>query len=122
MKAMLNSLVMLIAIASIPAFADFGTETKPRMASDVFNKMIESNNSARTELKKDIDDKTAALEEAEDVERAKVIDFVDVEVGVGFEDNHPVVSSPNGRKYQSVGEARVYKMNDEALQAHESGT
>lgn len=113
MKAMMKTLAVVIAAASVQAFADFGTQTKPRMSSDMFNKMIESNNNTRNELKKDIDGKTAAPDDGKllpvaDAERNEVIDFVDVEVGFDPENHHPIVSSPNGRKYQSVDAPVIY--------------
>jgi hypothetical protein len=74
--------------------------------------MIEDNNTAKEVIKKDIDLKAAALQkEQEDAERAKVIDFVDVEVGWG--EAPPIVD----RRYDSVGDARLYKMNEQDLES-----
>lgn len=105
----------MIASLSSAAFAE-STATKAALRVD-FNRMIEDNNTAKAEIKKDIDVKAQALHNASvDAERAKVIDFVDVEVGWG--EAPPIVD----RRYDSTGPARVYNMNEIDLENQESGS
>ncbi len=115
MKALIQIAALMIAGMSASAFAD-STVTKAALHVD-FNRMIEDNNIAKVEMKKDIDQKAQALQDASDkAEREKIIDFVDVEVGWG--EAPPIVD----RRYDSVGEARLYNMNDKDLESHESGS
>jgi hypothetical protein len=99
------SLVVLAMVAG-PALAEV-SETKPVTKID-FNGMIDANNQTRTEIKKNIDESSAedeALQERAD--KTKVIDFVDLEVGMDLnEDGAPVVQQrPVGdRRYNSVDE------------------
>lgn len=103
MKTQLMTLVIL-AFAAGPALAEV-SETKPVTKID-FNNMIDANNQTRTELKKNIDETSAAAAALEErAEKAKVIDFVDLEVGMDLnEDGAPVVEQrPVGdRRYNSV--------------------
>lgn len=111
--------LMLIAGLGFQAQAQFNEKKAPTRID--FNRMINDNNNTRSELKKDIDQKANAAASEEDdaqvaTDKKKVVDFVDVEVGWG--ENPPVVD----RRFDSVGEARPYKMNEEDLQPKESGS
>lgn len=98
-----------ILLFSVSAFAG-ETPTKQALQVD-FNRMIEDNNTSRAEMRKDINEKAQTAEQAKTkVDKSKVINFVDVEVGWG--EAPPVVD----RRYDSVGEARIYKMNEEDLE------
>jgi len=112
-----------IMIASLVVVAGYGlgaaadSIAKANTRID-FNRMIDDNNNTRKELKKDIDIKArqANLDESDARERAKVIDFVDVEVGWG--ESAPVVD----RRFDSIGEARPYVIDESSLATQESGT
>jgi|GEM_PF-1838046 len=99
------SLMILAAVGS-SAMAD-ASDAKTSTRID-FNRMIDDNNNTRSVLHKDIDQKAAAaaLDGDSDAERAKVVDFVDVEVGWG--ESAPVVD----RRFDSIGKARPYKMEE----------
>ena len=93
MNAKLYSLILTVAIsAGVAAHADVADQ-KTATRID-FNRMIDDNNTARAELKKNIDQNTLQAKE-EEAERIKVIKFTDVEVGWG-------VAPPVSRKYDSV--------------------
>jgi hypothetical protein len=108
--------LMVLAFLGSAAMAD-ASDAKTSTRID-FNRMIDDNNNARKVLHKDIDQKAAAAatDGESDAERAKVVDFVDVEVGWG--ESAPVVD----RRFDSIGAARPYKMNEEALETQDSGT
>ncbi len=103
MKAQMKiaSLLVLTLIGS-SAFAG-ASDLKTSTRID-FNKMINDNNNTRTTLHKDIDKQAsqAVLNGDSEAERAKVIDFVDVEVGWG--ESAPVVD----RRFDSIGAATPY--------------
>jgi hypothetical protein len=103
MKASLTIASLLLTF-SASAFAG-GTATKQALQVD-FNRMIEDNNAHQAEIRNDINAKAQALDEEQQAEKQKVINFVDVEVGWG--EAPPVVD----RRYDSVGEARIYKMSE----------
>lgn len=68
-----------------------------------FNKMIDENNVHRNELQDGL--KNASTQEPQrKMDRSKVIDFIDVEVGVG---QTPAVSD---RRFDSVGEPTVVQI------------
>ncbi len=100
MKAQLAILMILGLVGSV-ATAEV-SERKPVTKID-FNGMIDANEKTRGELKKTIDEdvREAALQEQAD--KAKVVDFVDLEVG--WEEGTPVVERPvSDRRYNSVDE------------------
>jgi hypothetical protein len=99
MKASVTIAGLLLTF-SASAFAG-GTATKQALQVD-FNRMIEDNNAHTAEIRNDINAKAQALDEAQKAEKQKVINFVDVEVGWG---EAPTVVD---RRYDSVGEARIY--------------
>ncbi|HMN68932.1 MAG TPA: hypothetical protein PKC28_10375 [Bdellovibrionales bacterium] len=109
MKAQVRTL--LLAIFSLSAVAATADEMPTKTATRIdFNRMIDENNSARTDLKKDIDQAAQDRQSptrGEPADRAKVIDFIDVEVGVG---EAPQTAD---RRFNSVNAARVYQMNEE---------
>ena len=112
MKVSMTIAALMLSTVSVSAFA--GGTTKQALQVD-FNRMIEDNNSHRAEMRKDINAKAHALDEAEHkAEKEKVINFVDVEVGWG--EAPPIVD----RRYDSVGEARVYNLNEGDLENHGS--
>lgn len=100
MKSKLAAL-LIASLTSGAAMAEV-SEHKPVTKID-FNGMIDANDKTRTELKKDLD---ATVEEAalqERADKAKVVDFVDLEVG--WEEGTPVVERPvSDRRYNSVDE------------------
>lgn len=103
--------VLVLAVVGTTAYAGGAADSKASTRID-FNRMIDDNNNARSALHKDVDHRAksaAALNGDSEAERAKVVDFVDVEVGWG--ESAPVVD----RRFDSIGEARPYKMNEEAL-------
>jgi hypothetical protein len=94
--------VMITAVISWGAQADDSIR-KPLTRID-FNKMIDESNTDKEQLHNQIpsapeEDSTAAAVKKND--KAKVMDFVDVEIGVG--EDRPVVD----RRFNSVGEAKV---------------
>jgi hypothetical protein len=101
---MLATIGKTLLVLGLVANAAMATE-KPATQVD-FNKMIDQNNTTRTELHKGLDGQAAKLP-AKDAteERLKVIDFVDVEVGWG--EAPPVVD----RRYDSVSEPRIVNLN-----------
>lgn len=106
-----------ILLFSVSAFAG-ETPTKQALQVD-FNRMIEDNNTSRNEMRKDINAKADKAVEAHakadtQADKKKVINFVDVEVGWG--EAPPIVD----RRYDSVGEARVYNMNEDDLKNREN--
>jgi hypothetical protein len=103
---------IVVAMSGTSAFAG-SADAKASTRID-FNRMINDNNNTRTVLQKDIDAKAAAavLDGDSEAERATVIDFVDVEVGWG--ESAPVVD----RRFNSIGEARPYVMDETALKAN----
>ena len=92
MKTQLGHLGLAISllISSSSAFAVETVEQKPATRID-FNKMIEDNNESRQDLTKSvqaqIDNQPAPVRVIED--KRKVLDFVDVEIGLGQE--RPIV-------------------------------
>ena len=84
MKAQLHifSLIGLILVGSV-ASAEVHTQ-KPATRID-FNRMINENNNTKTELSKELAGEVAR-KSGHEIERAEVIDFVDVEVRVGAEE------------------------------------
>lgn len=100
-----TSLLVIVTIGT-SVWAD--THSKKAITQIDFNKMIAENNQTRHQLKKQIDsasadsaDKTANV----DSDRAKVIDFVDVEVGWG--EAPPVVD----RRFDRSTSPRVINVN-----------
>lgn len=94
--------VVIASLISSGAFAD-SIMKKPTTRID-FNKMIDENNNDKSDLQKSVattSDQDA--EQAASTEQQKVMDFVDVEVGMG--QARPVVD----RRFNSVGEAKVEK-------------
>jgi hypothetical protein len=104
MKATFKILATVIAgIACSTAFADLPQKAATRID---FNNMIDSNNSDKQQLEKTVSNKMAVEPEdsASVADQKKVLDLVDVEVGVG--EDRPVVVD---RRYNSVGEAVIDK-------------
>jgi hypothetical protein len=106
MKHKTQMIAVLIAVAlGSPASADVVT-TKPATRID-FNKMIDESNLQKSALHKDVKNQAAqakaATERTDD--KDKVIDFIDVEVGIG---QTPALVD---RRYDSVGDARVVPIN-----------
>lgn len=94
---------LLLTGLSMSAFAE---QSKTRID---FNRMIDENNHERTALYKDLGNKVDnTLNGESEAERAKVVDFVDVEVGWG--EGAPVVD----RRFDSIGKSRPYKLNEES--------
>lgn len=95
----------LIVIASFSVVGHAGSSVSKGNTRIDFNRMIDDNNNTRNELQKDIDVKANAALASQDTaaDRAKVVDFVDVELGWG--ETAPLVD----RRFNSVGEATVYK-------------
>jgi hypothetical protein len=113
MKAQVKIIsLIVVAVTGSSAFAG-ATDMKTSTRID-FNRMINDNNNTRTVLHKDIDAKASAavLDGDSEAERATVVDFVDVEVGWG--ESAPVVD----RRFDSIGEARPYVMDETALKAN----
>ena len=108
---------VVVALFGVSAFAGGPSDSKASTRID-FNRMIDDNNNTRKALHKDVDHRAqaAALSGDSEAERAKVVDFVDVEVGWG--ESAPVVD----RRFDSIGEARPYNMNEEALETQDSGS
>ena len=104
MKAQLN-IISLVLIASFGIASHAGNSISKSNTRIDFNRMIDDNNSTRSELQKDIDVKANAAIASQETaaERAKVVDFVDVELGWG--ETAPLVD----RRFNSIGEATVYK-------------
>ena len=104
--------LLVVAITGASAFAG-AADMKTSTRID-FNRMINDNNNTRTELHKGLDAKasTAELNGDSEAERATVVDFVDVEVGWG--ESAPVVD----RRFDSIGKARPYVMDETALTAN----
>lgn len=88
-------LIILMMLGSVATAAEVSERVPMRID---FNGMIDQNNRAKTELKKDIDTQTQGAELEKHAEKAKVIDFVDVELGWG---EAPKVVD---RRYDSVDE------------------
>ena len=93
MKASVTILSLALATMSLASHADNSSVTKSQTHID-FNKMIDDNNSDQSDLQKTIDQKNAANAPADQDktvtdDKKKVLDFVDVEVGVG--QDRPVV-------------------------------
>ena len=106
MKAQYKILGMVIAsLISAIAFADSDIK-KPSTRID-FNKMIDQNNNEKDDLQKVTaakgSDESQQQEQTASDDKKKVMDFVDVEVGMG--QARPVVD----RRFNSVGQARVEK-------------
>jgi hypothetical protein len=103
MKTQFKILASLIAsLACSTAFADLPQKSATRID---FNNMIDSNNTDKQQLQKTVSNKMATEEDASSVaDQKKVLDLVDVEVGVG--EDRPVVVD---RRYNSVGEPVVDK-------------
>ena len=99
MKAIFSktSIITLLMIGSCVAGAG---DHKPVTRID-FNKMIDENNSTRKELVQTHSEVSLEAELDRNDERIKVIDFVDVEVGLG--EAPPIVD----RRFDSVGEPRI---------------
>lgn len=104
MKAQIKILSIILATAaSYSAHAsDIGHKEHTRIE---FNSMIDQNNSTKDQLQKSVSNKMAVQdEESASADQKKVMDLVDVEVGVR-EDKPTVVD----RRYNSVGEPIVDK-------------
>lgn len=103
MKAHYKILASLIAIVACgKAFADLPKKAATRID---FNNMIDSNNVDKQQLQKTVTNKMAEEPEtASNADHKKVLDLVDVEVGVG--EDRPVVMD---RRYNSVGDAVIDK-------------
>jgi hypothetical protein len=103
MKAQLVISALLInSTLMTHAFADSGVQ-RPVTRID-FNKMINDNNIEAADLSKTVIsalEKQPVRHDAMAPEKKKVLDFIDVEVGVGVD--RPVVD----RRFNSVGEARL---------------
>lgn len=93
-QIMTASLIVSALLGSV-AFAEGKAATRID-----FNKMIDENNVQRGELQQTIS-ADAAKASARKQDRSKVIDFIDVEVGVG---QTPAVTD---RRFDSVGEPTV---------------
>jgi hypothetical protein len=96
--------IIAIVFTSCAALAE-APVSKSALRVD-FNKMIEDNNNQRKDLHQDIDvradDESAQPQAAvKKDDKGKVIDFIDVEVGVGQ------APSVVDRRYDSVGEPKL---------------
>jgi len=98
MKAQLHiyGLIGLVLVGSV-ASAEIQTQ-KPATRID-FNRMINENNNTKTELQKELEGQ-AITKSGQDMQRAEVIDFVDVEVRVGAEEAPMMVD----RRVNSISE------------------
>ena len=104
-RSISRPLIGLVAITLLMISALFSSaslaETKAATRID-FNKMIDENNMVKSELHKDVSAQTPvavnrplAAKRADD--KSKVIDFIDVEIGVG---SAPTVTD---RRFDSIG-------------------
>lgn len=104
MKAQLK--IAGLVIAALAGSTAFAAADLQKAATRIeFNNMIDHNNKEKTQLQQTVANKMAV--EPEDDAKAdqkKVLDLVDVEVGVG--EDRPVVVD---RRYNSVGEPIVDK-------------
>jgi hypothetical protein len=107
MKAQLTILATLITgmACGVVVHADLPQKATTRIE---FNSLIDSNNQDKTDLQKSMvgkmDKDTPAPADATEKDQKKVLDLVDVEVGLG--QDRPVVVD---RRYNSVGEPIVDK-------------
>jgi hypothetical protein len=95
------ALASLAVVLGSTAFADM--TSKPQTRID-FNKLIDESNANKNDLYKDMAQNRKTKSQAEKKDKDEVIDFIDVEVGIG--------QSPNlvDRRYDSVGEARTVEV------------
>lgn len=95
--------LILMGLISAAASADPADVNLSKSSLNVdFNKMIEEGAHNRAEIQKHIDAQIAVSDEEDlDSEKSRVLDFVDVEVGIGEAAPGVVVD----RRFDSVGES-----------------
>ena len=111
-KNMKKALLMIASLLSMKAAAVDSTDLQNQKSSDKidFNHLIEEGNEKKQELTWKEDAKTEEEKSGPEIsasERKSVVDFIDVEVGVG---KVPSVVGVD-RRYNSVGEAKVVDIN-----------
>lgn len=126
---MKTQLQVIATLATLVAAGVVHADLPQKAATRIeFNNMIDSNNNEKQELQKvtsKSDSEDDSVTEQTEVEKKKVLDLVDMEVGVG--EDRPVVVD---RRFNSVGEpvvdksfsnAKVQLVDDKAT-AKDSGT
>lgn len=100
--------LLISALITSSAFADSLIQ-KPVTRID-FNKMIDENDNSKMDLEKSVNTQMADIPVTNNDrvtdDKSSVMDFVDVEIGLG--EDRPVVDRPVvDRRYNSVGEPRI---------------
>jgi hypothetical protein len=99
-QILLISMMITAAVFSSSAFS------KERAVTRIdFNKMIDENNVKKNELQKE-ETETAQQPKVKKDDKGKVIDFIDVEIGVGQ------TPSVTDRRFDSVGEAQIVDIHN----------
>lgn len=94
--------IVAVVIASLLSVSAFAESTLKKATTRIdFNNMIDSNNRDKNSLQQSVATEANEAEQTAAADQKKVMDFVDIEVGMG--QARPVVD----RRFNSIGEARV---------------
>jgi hypothetical protein len=104
-KKLILSALLLVGSTVLADPADVNL-TKTQLDVN-FNTMIDAGNVTKNSIQKHIEDQIADSSEEEDSDRSRVLDFVDVEVGIGKEPGVVV-----DRRFDSVGAPFTFGLID----------
>ncbi len=114
MKQLIKLGIITLVMISTSAYADPADVNLSKESLHVdFNKMIDEGHQAKAKIQKHLDQAITEISEEEDLERSRVLDFVDVEIGWGDTPNTIV-----DRRFNSVelsSETPIYTIDLDKL-------